>query len=188
MKRHGTISTRLGWVVTAASMLVLLSGAAGEAQADHALAADWRTAWRPHLERVDTALGRGDVRGALLAWREAYAAALASRHWEGLIDAADAYLRVGDAGAFRNDAHTKARTIYRAALFRARQSASLAGLLRTAEALADLGDGEGVEQALRLARALAALARDARGEEQVRRFAERWAARPLGVERFRITR
>lgn len=190
MKRHGESRRRVEMLMTAGSMLALalLAGAAGEAQADHALAADSRTAWRPHLERVDTALGRGDVRGALLAWREAYAAALASRHWEGLIDAADAYLRVGDAGAFRNDAHTKARTIYRAALFRARQSASLAGLLRTAEALADLGDGEGVEQALRLARALAALARDARGEEQVRRFAERWAARPLGVERFRITR
>src|SRR3989304_4707180 len=151
MKRHGESRRRVEMLMTAGSMLALalLAGAAGGAQADPAPAAASRPAWRPHLERVDTALGRGDVAAALLAWREADAAALASRHWEGLIDAPDAPPGVGDAGAFRNDAHTKARTIYRAALFRARQSASLAGLLRTAEALAAPGAGEGVEPALR---------------------------------------
>ena len=167
--------------------LTLVAGAVHETHASHALAIERHTQWQPHLERSEAALDGGDVRGALLAWREGYAAALASRHWEGLIAVGDVYLRIGDAGAFRAAARTKARKIYRAALFRARDSASVAGVLRTAEAFAGLGDGEVVEQCIRVARGLAALVRDARAEAQVRGFAERWAARELEVERLRVT-
>src|SRR3989304_2195647 len=78
------------------------------------------------------ARGGGAGRAPPGAGRGGYAAALPSRHWEGLIAVGDVYLRIGDAGAFRAAARTKARKIYRAALLRARDSASVAGVLRTA--------------------------------------------------------
>src|SRR3972149_696216 len=87
MKRHGESRRRVEMLMTAGSMLALalLAGAAGEAQADHALAADSRTAWRPHLERVDTALRPRDVAAALPAWRGGDAPAPGSRHWGGVV-------------------------------------------------------------------------------------------------------
>ena len=85
-------------------------------------------------------------------------------------------------GGFKKAAEVKARTIYLAALFRARQEASLDGVLRAAEAFAELGDAPVVEQCLKLARPLAAETRDARADRRLRVFAERWEARRLEVE------
>lgn len=94
----------------------------------------------------------------------------------------DVYRRLGDLGGLRKAAESKARTIYLAALFRARQEASLDGVLRAAEAFAELGDARVVEQCLMLARPLAAETRDERADLRVRVFAERWEARRLEVE------
>jgi hypothetical protein len=52
-------------------------------------------------------------------------------------------------------AEADARAVQRAALARARRERSLDGVLSAAEALAALGDREGVERALRTAEALA---------------------------------
>src|SRR3972149_5405313 len=97
--------------------------------------------------------------------------------------AADVSRRLGDLDGFRRAWEVKARETYLAALFRARQDASLDGVLRVAEAFADLGDAAVVQRCLDIARAVAAQARDARGEDRVRVFAERWAARRLEAEK-----
>src|SRR2546422_1284226 len=117
-----------------------------------------------------------------LRWRDAYAAARRGRHWEGLVAVGDVYRRLGGLGGFKKAAEVKARTIYLGALFRARQEASLDGVLRAAEAFAELGDAPVVEQCLKLARPLAAETRDARADRRLRVFAERWEARRLEVE------
>jgi hypothetical protein len=163
---------------------MLLLGVVGDAVAGHAAAGAAQIAWQAELDRVDEALSRNDVGRATLLWREAYAAALRSRHWEGLVAVGDAYRRLGDLGGFRAASRTKARQTYLAALFRARQEGSLTGALRVAEAFAELGDQEVIEQCIKVARALAAQTRDAGGDARVRAFAERWEARKLEVERL----
>lgn len=177
-------------LVTIASMLALMVvvGAVNEALAGPADTAGRRTTWRPHLERVEAAILRRDTEGALMAWREAYAGALASRQWEGLVEVADAYLKIGDADASRAAALPKARRIYRAALFRARHAGSVTGVLRVAEAFGVFGDDDVVETCIRVARELAAQAHDAASEERVRSFATRWLARELEVEQFHVAR
>jgi hypothetical protein len=161
-------------VVSMLALMVLVI-VVSDALAGHALGTDARTAWQPHLAKVDAALARGDVAGAAMLWREAYAAALASRHWEGLVEVGDTYRRLGELGGFRPAATAKARQAYLAAFFRARQEGSLAGVLRVAEAFAELGDREVVARCIRVAEALAAQARDATGRERVRVFGEGWA-------------
>src|SRR5437773_5537019 len=70
--------------------------------ADRALGTDAQLAWRAQLKKVDAALANNDVSAAELAWRETYAAALKSRHWEGMVAVGDAYRQVGDAGGFHH--------------------------------------------------------------------------------------
>lgn len=169
--------------VALALALLLLLGLVTGALANHALAPGAQIAWQRELDRVDEALGHGDVRQAVLLWREAFAAALRSRHWEGLVAVGDAYRRLGERGGFQNAAAAKARQTYLAALFRARQDGSVDGVLRVAEAFAALGDREVVLQCIKISRAIAATARDERAAGRVRSFAERWAARGLGAEK-----
>jgi hypothetical protein len=172
---------RLSWlpILVGASVSMVLAVAVTDAFAGHAFAAESQVDWRARLARVDDAVGKKDLFRALSLWREAYSAALRSRHWEGLVAVGDAHRRLGDLGGFRKAAEAKARAIYVAALFRARQEASLEGVLRTAEAFVELGDALVVEQCLDLARPLAAEVRDERAEQRVRAFAERWGARKL---------
>jgi len=179
-------SNRWSWqfTLTVASMIALMAliVALTDAVAGHTVAAKAQVDWKAKLAKVDEAVGMNDMAQAVLRWPEAYAAALRSRHWEGLIAVGDAYRRLGDLGGFREGAEAKAREIYFAALFRARQEASLDGVLRVAEAFAELGAAEVVEQCLRAARPLAERTRDERADLRVRAFAERWDARRLEVE------
>ncbi len=179
-------SHRWSWQLTlaVASMVALMALAVAltDAVAGHAVAAKPQMDWKAQLAKVDEAVGTNEVALAVLRWPEAYAAALRSRHWEGLVAVGDAYRRLGDLGGFREAAEAKAREIYLAALFRARQEASLDGVLRVAEAFAELGDAVVVEQCLRAARPLAEQTRDERADLRVRAFAERWDARRLEVE------
>src|SRR3989475_6855732 len=162
--------------------LMVPAVAVTDAFAGHAIAAESQVDWRTLLAKVDDAVGKSDVPVAVLRWRDAYAAALRSRHWEGLVAVGDVYRRLGDLGGFKKAAEVKVRTIYFAALFRACQEASLDGVLRAAEAFAELGDAPVVEQCLKLARPIAAETRDARADRRLRVFAERWEARRLEVE------
>lgn len=173
------------FIVAGATMvaLMLLVVIVSEGIAGHAVAAESQIAWKAHLEKVEDAVSRNDLAQAVMLWREAYAAALRSRHWEGLLAVAEAYRRLGGLAGFGRASEAKARQIYLAALFRARQEGSLDGVLRVAEAFADLGDREIVDRCIAIARTVAVQARDARAEHRVRVFAERWAAHKLEVEK-----
>lgn len=149
--------------------------------ADHAIGTEAQIAWESRLLKVDEALERGDFAAAERQWREAYAAALKSRHWQGMLAAGDTYRVLGARAGFRAVAVAKARQAYLTALFRARSEGSVEGVLRTAERFAELGDGEVVEQCIHVARQVAERFRDPRAEEQVRAFTERWAADARGI-------
>jgi hypothetical protein len=107
------------------------------------------------LVRVDQALARRDVAAALEAWQSAYELARRTRSWRGLVEAADAHLRIGAGAGASAAAAPRAREIYLAALSRARAERSVDGVVRTAEAFAALGDREVTELALRIAASLA---------------------------------
>lgn len=182
------LSSRWSWqflfAVASMTALMLLIVVVSEVFAWHAIGAEAQIAWKAQLEKVDEAAGRNDLNAALMVWREAYAAALRSRHWEGMVAVGEAYRRLGELGGFSQAARAKAREIYLAALFRARQEPSLDGVLRVAEAFAELGDRDVVERCIEVARGVAAQVRDPRGEDRVRALAERWTARKLEVERL----
>ncbi|MBI4610121.1 MAG: hypothetical protein HY726_14065 [Candidatus Rokubacteria bacterium] len=140
-----------------------------------------RAGWAGHLRRVEDALAAKNVSAAELAWREAYGEALRSRRWEGLIEAGDTYLRLGEVAGARRASQAKARELYLAALFRARQQGSLDGVLRATEAFAALGDREVAEQGVAIAQHLATRARDAQAGERVRMVAHQLALRFAGL-------
>jgi hypothetical protein len=123
---------------------------------------------------VTEALARGNVGAAERSAHIAYAAALASRSWEGLLEAGDAHRRIGEVSGQRAAAAAQAREAYLAALFRARQQSALDGVLRAAEAFADLGDQDAAARGVRIAEGLAA--RDPEAQADVRAVAARLAA------------
>ena len=102
--------------------------------------------WRDHLRVMDRALGNHDVDGARRAWESAHLAAVDSLSWEGLLAAGEACLRIGGAIDGRASAEPTARRVFFAALYRACRENSFDGILRTAEAFANLGDREVVEE------------------------------------------
>jgi 3-oxoacyl-(acyl-carrier-protein) synthase len=109
------------------------------------------TPWTPHIVAANAALRSGDLTAASAASTEAYRAALASRRWEGLIEAADAHLRLAEAAGAPQAGVPRARELYLAALFRARDARSLEGVLRVAQAFDRLGDREAADHAMRVA-------------------------------------
>jgi hypothetical protein len=155
---------------------MLLAATVRDVLADHAIGTETQLAWQARLLKVEQAMARGDFAAAETLWREAYAAALKSRHWEGVIAAGDTYRALGARAGFRTASVAKARQAYLTALFRARSEGSLAGVLITAERFVELGDREVVEQCIRVARKVAAQSRDPYAEEHLRAFTERWAA------------
>jgi hypothetical protein len=161
--------------------LMLLVAMVAQVSAHHALGTEAQIDWKVLLAQMDGALARDQLGGAEVLWREAWVAALRSRHWEGMIAVADAYRQLGARAGFRADA--KARQLYLAALFRARAEMSLEGVLRAAQGFAELGDREVVDRCIRAAWGVAAQTRNPLDEQRVRAFSERWAARTLEVDR-----
>ena len=135
--------------------------------------------WKEHLRRMDAALADGNASAAVRAWRHAYAAALGSPGWVGLVEVAAASLRIGAIPGFARASEARARETYWTALFRARQQGSLNGVLDAAEAFGAIGDRSMVEQCIRIAESLAALNADSSTSERVRDLAARLAQRYL---------
>lgn len=166
------------WVIAAlAPVAVLLVAVPLFGALQHASsrlpAYDAGTPWRTEIEQVETALAQRDASGAIRAWHIAYTGALASRRWEGMIEAGDAYLRIGEAVGARRSSEPKAREAYLIALFRARRDGDLEGVLRAAEAFAGLGDREVVRQCLAVAEGLVTSRNDDAARERVRQVTER---------------
>jgi hypothetical protein len=139
--------------------------------------------WTPHVRAVDRAVAQDSATGAVQAWYEAHGAALRSQRWEGLLAVGDAGLRIATMPRLSRAFEAKARQVYLLTLFRARDQASIDGVLRTAEAFATLGDRAVVEQALQVADQLAARAGDPEGRERLRAVGALLRDRLLAAER-----
>ena len=122
--------------------------------------------WTPALQQGDTALARKEYSVALRAANEAYMLALGTTRWDGMVVAGDLYRRIGEATGLRRSFESKAREAYQKAFFRARQQASVEGVLRVTEGYASLGDTQMVGLGLRVAERLAA--RDPEAQADVR--------------------
>jgi hypothetical protein len=111
---------------------------------------------RHDVARIRHELAGGRISLAAFEWSNAYAVAVAGREWRDLVAVGDAALAIGDAAGTRVGWTAKARDCYRSALYRARAEESLDGALAATQALAGLGDPDGVAHAIAVARALAA--------------------------------
>jgi hypothetical protein len=127
--------------------------------------------WAPAIQQVDAALARKEYSAALRAANDAYSLALGSPRWDGMVSAGDLYRRIGDATGLKRSFEAKAREAYQKAYFRARQQASVEGVLRSVEGYAALGDTQMVGVGLRVAERLAA--RDPEALADVRAFRSR---------------
>jgi hypothetical protein len=163
-------------VIASTLGLMLLVANVIDGFADHAIGTGTQIAWQAQLLKVEEALARGDFATAERQWREAYAAALKSRHWQGMVATGDTYRVLGAQAGFRAASVAKARQAYLTALFRAQSEGSVEGLLRTAERFAELGDRGVVERCIRVAQRVTEQSRDPQAGEYVRAFTERWAA------------
>jgi hypothetical protein len=103
------------------------------------------------LRAIEDAVARGDLAAAERLSRSLHTRALASRRWADWLAAGDAALAVGRGAPQPGLLRATARQAYLAALFQARGQRSLRGVLRAAEAFAQLGDHDIVEGALRIA-------------------------------------
>lgn len=142
--------------------------------------------WREYIRTMDEALAEANATAAVRAWRNAYAAALGTPGWRGLVEVASASLRIGSIPGFGKASEARARETYWTALFRARQQGSLNGVLEAAEAFGALGDRTMVEQCIRVAESLAALNGDSGGADRVRALAANLADRYLKVQRAEV--
>ena len=127
--------------------------------------------WDPAIQQVDTALARKEYSAALRAANDAYSLALGTTRWDGMVTAGDLYRRIGEATGLRRSFESKAREAYQKAFFRARQQASVEGVLRATEGYAALGDAQMVGLGLRVAERLAA--RDPEAQADIKSFRAR---------------
>jgi len=127
--------------------------------------------WSPAILQADAALARKEYSAALRAANDAYSSALGSTRWDGMVSAGDLYRRIGDHTGLRRSFDAKAKEAYQKAFFRARQQASVEGVLRSLEGYAALGDVQMVGVGLRVAERLAA--RDPEALADVRAFRSR---------------
>ena len=148
------IGVVLGAIVVALGLVEAFSATAS------ATADTPETAWALELVTVNEAIADRDLRRAMRAWSDAYRATRATRSWRGMLEVGDAYLRIGDTWGLRKDAMPKARELYLAAFFGARQERALDGVLRAAESFAALGDRDVSERCLREGERLAAATSD----------------------------
>jgi hypothetical protein len=128
--------------------------------------------WAPAIEQVDKALARKEYSAALRAANDAYTLALGTTRWDGMVTAGDLYRRIGEATGLRRSFESKAREAYQKAFFRARQQASVEGILRATEGYAALGDTQMVGLGLRVAERLAA--RDPEAQADIKSFRARF--------------
>ena len=129
--------------------------------------------WADCLQRMDEALTAGDGVAAARAWLAALRAARVQARWEGHLAVGAARLRVADVTGDRQEAEAKARELFLLALFRARQQASVTGLLRCAESFAGLGEYQLAEQALRIAEVFAGGSEDIEALNRLRQSVRR---------------
>jgi len=88
------------------------------------------------------------------SWQDAYGVAVASRRWEALLAAGEAFVRIGEVSGHPDGARPNARHAYMAALMQAERQGSVRGVRAVARAFAALGDREVAAYCDRIAAAL----------------------------------
>lgn len=104
------------------------------------------TRWSMYLERLDSALARGDTYRMVYAWHLACLEARAGNQWEGMLAVGEAALRIARATGLTLAFTAEARQALHVALRRAQRAESRDGVMRVADAFADLGDFDVVAQ------------------------------------------
>jgi hypothetical protein len=103
------------WVALGAAAVLVPLGvlALRDVKANHepALRGSSSPAWHAHIGAVHDALARADVRAAARAWHAGYPAVLENRGWESLLEAGDAYLRIGEASGTRQAVEVRVRDL-----------------------------------------------------------------------------
>lgn len=176
----GSIEASLVVACAIALALLTVTVLAEEMVVNAAAASD--SPWYVHAAQASAALEAGATTAALKHWQDAYLAASANRRSEGLVELGDLYRRLGDHAGLGESAVMRARQCYLTALLRARNEASIDGVLRATEAFLDLRDEAMVAQGLRLAREIAKRDPDPRAGERVAMLAAR-AARSAATRR-----
>jgi hypothetical protein len=170
----------LGWTsvpcVVALAVILVAFRVSDVSPGRPAVAAPGAAPWAEPLATMDQTLAEGRLTDATRAWAEAYRAAAGAPGWEGMIAVGEGARRLALATG-RPEGEARARQLYLAALYRARRSGTVEGIVRTAQAFADLGDRDVVAQCLDAARVAAVRAGDAEAEARVRALAGRLAAR-----------
>jgi hypothetical protein len=183
---HATLLRRIALAVATSAILALaLVEVAANREARgrlDVLSPPGAPPWSEHIDRMNEALRRREVPVAVRAWRDAYAAAFASRKWEGMLAVGQAYLRIGDIAQSRQAFVPKAREAYLSALFRARQGGSPDGVLRVAAAFEALGDREMVQQCVAIAETLAGAGREGHWRARAMTPAAPWPSASPGFE------
>jgi hypothetical protein len=146
-RRHVAGALLLGAVVAGGALELALARSGTPAPTD--------TGWPAHLGVIDRALAADDVTVAVLAWHDAYGAALATGRWEPLVEVGDAFVRIGDAVSSISGSRANARLAYLGALTRAQRDGSVDGVRRVAQAFQALGDHAVAAQCTRIAQRLA---------------------------------
>ena len=109
--------------------------------------------WTSRIALIEQALATGTVSRAFFEWQEAHAEAFRSGRWEALLAVGEAAERIDEAiGTVGLGAD--ARRLYLAALVRAREEHSAAGVRRIAAAFTKLGEHDLAERAYRVAQDL----------------------------------
>jgi hypothetical protein len=144
-----------------------------EAMAVHTTAAA-ESPWYVHTSRANLALEAGQLTVAIQHAQEAYAAAVASRRSDGMVEVGHLYRRLGARGRF-GEGVARARQCYLTGLLRARAEGSIDGILRATEAFLELEDEAMVAQGLKFAREVAARDPDPRAHERIALLAARLA-------------
>jgi hypothetical protein len=127
-------------------------------------AAEWRwswspsptTAWQTDLDRFALALADKDLDAAAEAWAHAYRSAMgADGDWRGPVAIAEAWQQLVRRAGSNAPEVSGVRKLYLTALTRAVEAEDMDGVIVIGNALGDLGDLDGVERVLRIARRLA---------------------------------
>ena len=110
--------------------------------------------WVQRVARVDAAIERSNLSVAIYEWREAYGAAVRTKHSEPLIAVAQRATRLAELGAGSGYFRGEARRIYMDAAFRARAERSPQVIFGIAEAFDKLGDTQRASQVRHIAEQL----------------------------------
>ena len=170
----GFIETWLAALLAAMAFVTMIATVVIEAMAVKGTTAV-ESPWYVHAAQANAALDAGQLTAAMQHSQDAYAAAVASRRSDGMVEVGNLYRRLGARGRLGEATVVRARQCYLTALLRARGEGSIDGVLRATEAFLELHDDSMVAQGLKFAREMATRDPDPRANDRISMLAARLA-------------